>query len=443
MKIPKGLAIWFDRMVGWAETAAEIWASYWLLIIGSFLVFGSAILKWVQFPFSQNVRGLGLSFLHDPGITPHFTPFSVGAIGVVLLAIGLLLWRRSPTMLGLVAAVLVMLWAITPAEIAFRQPSMLRRLTYELQVTPVLKVFSKQYLLQNYGAPELVPKRLILYSAWGRFVAAWSFLRLGWYCFGLGAFLIGIYALGRFSTARWTTAGLFLCLPLGALLILLFPPALAQHYFSNGLLAKTAGRNQEAIDDFRKAMRWDAWHSHDIDLYATIGELQKEGGIGFNSPERHVSRAVGFRQASNYEPAIFEFSQAAEGGGGALAETALREAAKTRVTYGLALYQAGGIGGAVTNWELAIAEDPSQIYALPYLARGYYDLGRYEAGIETAKRLSSLIRDHNFVVANAYSMVGDCYAKLGDDAAARRYYALSLAIDPILNYWAVTGLAGE
>ena len=105
MKIPKGLAIWFDRMVGWAETAAEIWASYWLLIIGSFLVFGSAILKWVQFPFSQNVRGLGLSFLHDPGITPHFTPFSVGAIGVVLLAIGLLLWRRSPTMLGLVAAV--------------------------------------------------------------------------------------------------------------------------------------------------------------------------------------------------------------------------------------------------------------------------------------------------------------------------------------------------
>ena len=121
----------------------------------------------------------------------------------------------------------------------------------------------------------------------------------------------------------------------------------------------------------------------------------------------------------------------------------MREAAATRVTYGLALYQAGGIGGAVTSWELALAEDPSQIYALPYLARGYYDLGRYEAGIETAKRLSSLVKDHNFVVANAYSTVGDCYAKLGDDAAARRYYALSLAVDPILNYWAVTGLAGE
>jgi tetratricopeptide (TPR) repeat protein len=443
VKIPNRLAFCFDRLVGWAESAARIWADWWLLIIGSLLVFGSAILKWVQFPFSHNVRGINFSFLHDPGLAPHFSPFSIGAIGAVLLATGLIFWRRSPTFLGLVAAVLVMLWTITPAEIAFRQPSMLRRLTYELEVTPVLNVFSKQYLLQNYGSPELVPKRLVLYSAWGRFVAAWSFLRLGWYCFGLGALLIGLYAVGRFPTDRWATAGLFLCLPLGGLLILLVPSALGQHYFSNGLLAKTEGRNQEAINDFRKAMRWDAWHSHDIDLYATIGELQKQGGIGFNSPERHVSRAIGFRQASNYEPAIFEFNQAAETGGGALAETAMREAATTRVTYGLALYQAGGIGGAVTNWELALSEDPSQIYALPYLARGYYDLGRYKAGIETAQRLSSLVKDHSFVVANAYSTVGDCYAKLGDDAAARRYYTLSLAVDPILNYWAVTGLAGE
>ena len=96
-----------------------------------------------------------------------------------------------------------MLWAITPAQIAFRQPSMLRRLTYELQVDPILNVFSKDYLLQNYGSPELVPKRLVLYSAWGRFVAAWSFLRLGWYCFGLGALLVGAYAIAQMP--QWQT----------------------------------------------------------------------------------------------------------------------------------------------------------------------------------------------------------------------------------------------
>ena len=29
----------------------------------------------------------------------------------------------------------------------------------------------------------------------------------------------------------------------------------------------------------RKAMRWDSWHANDIDLYATIGQLQRQAGI--------------------------------------------------------------------------------------------------------------------------------------------------------------------
>ena len=59
------------------------------------------------------------------------------------------------------------------------------------------------------------------------------------------------------------------------------------------------------------------------------------------------------------------------------------------------------------------------------------------------ERLAKLIKDHKFALANVYSTAGDCYAKLGKDAEARRYYSLSLAADPILNYWALTGLAGE
>ena len=96
---------------------------------------------------------------------------------------------------------------------------------------PVLNVFTKDYLLQNYGSPELVPKRLVLYSAWGRFVAAWSFLRLGWYCFGLGA-LLG-RCLRHRTNAQWQTDAVLslLCLPIGALVIILIPPAIGQHYY--------------------------------------------------------------------------------------------------------------------------------------------------------------------------------------------------------------------
>ena len=442
MKIPKRLSAWLDRITRWSGVAAEVWGDYYLLILGSLLVAGSVALKWVQFPFSHNLTGLTLSLVRDPGLMPHISLFAVGTLGLLVLLVALIFGRRNITLLALCAAILLMLWAITPAQIAFRQPSLLRRLTDELQLAPVLNVFTKDYLLQNYGMAEPVPKRLILYSAWGRLDAAVSFLRLGWYCFGLGTILIGCYTLGRMSRGRVTTALLLLCLPVGALLVLLIPPAIGQHYFTDGMVAKARGRNQEAIADFRAAMRWDRWHAEDIDLYATIGQLQRLAGIASDSPERHIIRAVELREDNGFEPAIFEFSLAGDAGGW-VGQTARREEAATRVTFGLALYHAGGIGAAVTNWEVAMAEDPSQIYALPYLVRGYYDLGRYEKGIAAAAKLAKLIQQHNYVVANVYSMVGDCYAKLGKDAEARHYYNLSLAVDPTLNYWALTGLVGE
>ena len=258
MKTPKSLAPWLKRVTSWASVAARIWGRYWLLIIGSSLAFGSVILKWVQFPFSHNLSGLKVSFLRDPGVVPHFTLFSAGVMGFAVLVVGILFLKRHPVFLELAAAILIMLWAITPAQIAFRQPSMLRRLTYELQVNPILNVFSKEYLLQNYGAPELVPKRLVLYSAWGRFVAAWSFLRLGWYCFGLGALLVGAYAIAQMPSGRLSRVFILSCLPIGALAIILIPPAIGQHYYADGTLAATLGHDQEAIDNYRKAMRWDS-----------------------------------------------------------------------------------------------------------------------------------------------------------------------------------------
>jgi tetratricopeptide (TPR) repeat protein len=442
MNIPTWAVRWFDRIQKWAEKLAVVWADHWALILGSILVIGSVILKWVQSPFSHTLSGLKLSLLRDPGVNPHLTLFSVGAIGLLILLAALIFWRRRPALLGLSASVLIMLWVITPQQLAFRQPSILRRLTYELQITPLLNAFTKNYLVQNYGTPEEVPKRLILYSAWGRFDAAWSFLRLGWYCFGLGSVLLFCYAVSRLPGRRLSSALLLLCLPAGAFLIILIPPAIGQHYYSSGMLAKTRGHNQEAIADLRRAMRWDSWHAQDVDLYATIGQLQRLAGIEFEAPERHIKRAVDLRQQNQYEAAIFEFGLAAEGNSW-LAETARKEAAATRVTFGLALYNGGGAGAAVTNWELALRDDPAQIYALPYLTRGYYDIARYQAGIEAGKQLAKLIKDHKYVVANAYSLVADCYAKLGDETQARVYYNLSLAADPIMNYWALTGLVGE
>ena len=233
-----------------------------------------------------------------------------------------------------------------------------------------------------------------------------------------------------------------ICLPVGALLILVTPPVIGQHYFAAASMAKAQGDNERAIADYRKAMQWDQWHAQDIDAYATIGELQKQAGSAEDSPERHIRRAIELKQASEYELAIFEFNRAADGNG-ALAVAAKRESARTRADLGLALYRAGSIGGAVTNWEQALAEDPSQLYVLPYLARGNYDIGRYQAALDVIARLVKVVANHPSMLANAYSLGGDCYAKLDRIADARRYYNLAVLADNIVNYWALSRLAGD
>jgi tetratricopeptide (TPR) repeat protein len=220
------------------------------------------------------------------------------------------------------------------------------------------------------------------------------------------------------------------------------PPAIGQYYFKSGSIAEALGHDQEAIADYQKAARWDPWHAEDIDLYAAIGKLQKHAGISAGSPERRISHAVALLKDGQFEPAIFEFNQAAEAGG-ALGKAAKEKAAQTLITLGLALYNDGGSGAAVTSWEQALAADPTQVYALLYLARGYYDIGRYEAAIATVNRLVKIIFNHTAALGNAYSLAGDCYAKLGRIADARRYYNLSLSVDSIENYWAMTGLIGQ
>jgi len=434
---------WKKRFEPWAEFLAKFWATYWLLIIGSFLILGSAFLKWVQYPLTSNLSGLKFPLFHDSGVIPHVTLLSFGAVAIVVLIVGIIWGRFFASALALAAAVLITICVLTPAHIAFQQPMMLRRLIDELQAMPWHKIFTKEYFPANYGSPEVLPSRLVLYTANGRLLAAFSFLRLGWTCFALGSLLVAVYAVRRLPDGRMAIGLAMVCLPLGALAIIITPPIIGQHYFNSGSTAKARGHNQEAIADYRKAMKWDAWHAQDIGLYATIGDLQKKSGIEYNSPERHISRAVELQQAKEYEPAIFELSRAAEADG-AIAAAARRESAKTRVELGLALYQSGGIGGAVTNWQLALADDPTQeVFVLPYLARGYFDLARYEAALQTVDHLVQIIKDHSSVVADVYSLGGDCYAKLGRDDDARRYYNLSYAKDWIVNYWAISRLAGE
>src|SRR6266566_9583716 len=126
----------------------------------------------------------------------------------------------------------------------------------------------------------------------------------------MGSLLIGIYSIGSLPGERRRTVLALGGIPIGVLTILLTPPLIGQHYFSSACTAQAQGNNEKAITHYRKAMWWDRWRGQDINIYATIGDLERLSGSGEDSPERHISRAQELRKAREYESAVFELSRA-------------------------------------------------------------------------------------------------------------------------------------
>jgi hypothetical protein len=431
-----------ERAALWVKTAAKIWAAHWLMILGAFFIFVSLTRKWVDFPLSHHPDGLQLPLLRNVGTIPHFSLFSYGVVGGAILATGLILRRRSGRFLAVAAAILIAFWVILPCQIAFQQPALLGRLTAEAQDLSMIRDFTRSYLPANYGAAEDYPKPPGFDTLWGRLVAACSFLGLGWYCFGVGSLLIGIYSIARLPGERGMTLLALTGIPIGVPIILLAPPLIGQHYFTSARVAQAQGNNEKAITHYRQAMWWDRWLGQHINIYATIGDFERLSASGGDSPEKHISKAEEFKEVYEYESALFELSRAAAWGG-TVAKAARHESARIRVYFGTALYYHGAIGAAVTQWQQAIVEDPLPQEGLAFLiARGNFDLGRYPAALEALNRVFRAAGDKP-LLANAYSLAGDSYTKLGRDVDARNSYNLSLVEDMDRNFWGMRGLIGN
>src|SRR6266542_3170016 len=105
MKKWRRLAAWaqarWGKLAVLAERGARVWAAHWVLIVGSFLVFCSVLLKWVEFPLSQNLSGLQLPLLRNVGLIAHVYLLSFGVLGIGVLITGLVLLRLSGPLLAL------------------------------------------------------------------------------------------------------------------------------------------------------------------------------------------------------------------------------------------------------------------------------------------------------------------------------------------------------
>ena len=431
-----------ERAALWAERDAKIWAAHWQWILGAVFVFVSLILKWVDFPFSHHPYGVQLPLLQNMGALPRFSVFSYGVVGGAILTTGLVLRRRSGRFLSVAAAILIAFCVMLPCQIAFQQPALLGRLVAETQELSMIRGFTKTYLPVNYGTAETYSKKFEFDTIWDRFLAAYSFLGLGWYCFGIGSLLIAISLIARLPAGERVRALALSLIPTGVVIILLTPSLIGEHYFTKACIAQAQGAAERAIRYYRTAMWFDRWHAQDINIYAAIGDLKRVSPSSKDSPEAHISKARELKEATQYDLALFELARAADWTG-PIASVAKRESARTRVEFGLALYLGGGIGSAVTQWQQALAEDSVQQLGVTFLiARGNYDLGRYQASLDVLKEVIRASADIP-IRANAYSMAGDCYAKLGQDFDARTSYKLSLKEDMDTNFWGMSRLTGN
>ena len=84
-----------------------------------------------------------------------------------------------------------------------------------------IRFLRKNIFPPNYGSPEVLPNQFVLYTASGRLLAAFSFLRLGWTCFALGSLLVAVYAMRRLPDGKMAIGLALVCLPLGALAIVM------------------------------------------------------------------------------------------------------------------------------------------------------------------------------------------------------------------------------
>ena len=431
-----------QRVPVWAGVAARIWAAHWLLILGSLLIIGSALLKWIYFAFTRHPLGLQLPFLRNIGVIPHFSVLSYGVVGIAVLTVGLVLFWRSARYPPFAVAILISLWVTLPCQIAFQRPAFLSRLIAETKELSMIRDFTRTYLPPNYGPDEDYPREFETETLWDRFLAAYSFLGVGWYCFGIGSLLIAIHVIARLPPQEKLRALTLSGIPAGMAIVLLTPSLIGQYYFASACSTQAQGVREKAITYYRWAMWFDRWRAQDINTYATIGDLERLAGSSKDSPEKHISKAEEFKEQSQYDLAVLELARAADGSG-IVASVARRESARTRVDFGMALYRGGGIGAAVTQWQQALQEEPLQQNGLSFLiARGNYDLGRYETSLDVMKGVLRATGD-KLIMANAYSLAGDCYTKLGRDAEARQSYNLSLKWATFSNFWGMSGLTGN
>jgi len=400
------------------------------------------LVKWVNFPLTNQLRGVRFSFLGYATGGPGSRFLSYGALAAVLfIAAAFSVERRKTKALAALGSALVVVAFAALMQVALVDSELFKNLADETGQLQWAMLFSQRYLLANLGNEPSIWLQLSLETVWSRLITGWGYLGFGWYLALTGGIVIVSYALACLASARERLffAGVLAAALVALVSICLLPYSLSERALDRAIAAESAGRPEEAIRQYRRAIRLYGWNRVNLDLYARIGAI--DSSLGRTSTlEYGVYRAELEASESDFPSAIAHFEELA-GRATAIAPVLRRRAAGLLANYGAGLYQEAAFGAAVDAWRHALKCDPTMWIAAYYLTRGCFAAGCYQESVDLSKELLKQLGDP-ILSANLYSNLGDAYTKLGKFDDAHRAYRYAWYIDYRLDFRSVSALVG-
>lgn len=413
--------------------AIVVWISTFLCIVVEMVA------KWLCFPISPQLRGIQFSLL---GYSPEHhgvALLSHGLVSAGLTLFGALAFVRGKTKpLGWIGAALVWLGVLAILQAALTDAPLLKTLATEMDQQQTAASFTQAALPVNFGGEPGAWARLPLDTIGDRLIAAWYFARAGWWL----PLLLGIAALGYAVAAekRLALIGVTLCGGTALLLVCGTKPVLAEFCINRARIAEARGQPDEAVADYRRAIRLDRWNALHIDLYERIGALDASLNRT-NTIEYGIYHAGLPSTQIDMTKAIAEMSALIPRAPEPLRDVLRKRTAELLTQYGRSLHAAAAYGKAIDACESALQLDPQSFLPAYYLSREYFLLAAYPRSIDLTQRTLKRVADP-ILRSNLYGNLGDAHTKLGQFQEAKLAYRASYKADYLLNLRGLSALTG-
>jgi tetratricopeptide (TPR) repeat protein len=221
----------------------------------------------------------------------------------------------------------------------------------------------------------------------------------------------------------------------------LFPALAAQYLEERGDHDLAVGRYARALQRYESAQRWNPQLASSERTHLRIGE-------GYYSlemiahPNARLYLGGRYAQQGHYKAAIAEYLEASQEASTPLKAVLAKRIAWIYIDRGLVQFRQGQVGPAIGHWERAVTFNQEQAQATYFLARAYFEQGKYEQSIVMSRFV--LTRSRNQLLnANMQTNIGDNYWKLNDFDNARRAYEASMSLDLYGNYRIFKSLGGS